>query len=293
MTYSHGPKVPFSWTCPFCSYKAIIQQESMSIDRHAFDCMNKHGIQAVYTHIISCPNEDCKEYSLSVTLHNAREMRSSLLDEEAKQEWCLIPQSEAQVMPDYVPLAITEDYKEACAIKNLSPKASATLSRRCLQGMIRDFWKISERNLYLEIDAIQDKVDPETWDAIDAVRKLGNIGAHMGDNINLIVDVDPNEAGLMIRLIETLIKEWYVAREERKKNMEAIVEASEQKQEARNPQKKIDISMVFVCHRSREVKFDENKSVKFGGNVIIGLAQQGRKALWVIVGQHGENSSGK
>ena len=31
---------------------------------------------------------------------------------------------------------LMDDYEEACAIVNLSPKASATLSRRCLQGMI-------------------------------------------------------------------------------------------------------------------------------------------------------------
>ena len=235
MTFS---PIPFSWTCPFCNHKATIQKENRSIERHAFDCMNRHGVQAIYTHVISCPNKDCREYSLSVTLHNAEVLRERSFDKKAKQEWCLIPQSEAQVMPDYVPPAIIEDYKEACAIKNLSPNASATLSRRCLQGMIRDFWKISEHRLVDAINAIQDKVDPVTWDAIDAVRKLGNIGAHMEVDINLIVDVDPDEAGLMIRLIETLIKEWYVAREERKKNMEAIVEVSEQKQEAKNPQEK-------------------------------------------------------
>jgi len=39
-------------------------------------------------------------------------------------------------------------------------------------------------------------VDPLTWEAIDAVRKLGNIGAHMEKDINVIVDVDPEEAEL-------------------------------------------------------------------------------------------------
>ena len=31
------------------------------------------------------------------------------------------------------------------------------------------------------------------WQAIDAVRSIGNIGAHMEKDINLIVDVDPEE----------------------------------------------------------------------------------------------------
>ena len=52
----------------------------------------------------------------------------------------ILPQTTAIQYPDYVPLQIRQDYEEAYAILNLSPKASATLSRRCLQGMIRDFY---------------------------------------------------------------------------------------------------------------------------------------------------------
>ena len=43
-------------------------------------------------------------------------------------------------------------------------------------------------------------------DAIDAVRKIGNIGAHMERDINLIVDIDPNEAAILIGLIELLFQ---------------------------------------------------------------------------------------
>ncbi|WP_372445280.1 hypothetical protein [Clostridium estertheticum] len=45
-------------------------------------------------------------------------------------------------------------------------------------------------------------MDPLTWEAIDAVRTIGNIGAHMEKDINQIVDVESSEAAL---LIETLI----------------------------------------------------------------------------------------
>jgi hypothetical protein len=40
-------------------------------------------------------------------------------------------------------------------------------------------------------------------DATEAVRKLGNIGAHMEKDINVTVDVDPNEASLLTGLVET------------------------------------------------------------------------------------------
>src|SRR5690606_8071979 len=91
-----------------------------------------------------------------------------------------------------------------------------------------DFWGISMRRLIDEIDAIHDKVAPDTWQAIDAVRQMGNIGAHMEQDINVIVDVEPEEARLLIGLIETLVDDWYVARHarnERNAKLRAAVEA--------------------------------------------------------------------
>ena len=133
-------------------------------------------------------------------------MRSRVyVDGEKLNEWQLIPTSKAKIFPDYVPKPIIDNYTEACQICELSPKASATLSRRCLQGIIRDFWGVKGRNLADEINQIKDKVDPLIWEAIDSVRKIGNIGAHMEKDINLVIDVEPKEAVALIELIETLI----------------------------------------------------------------------------------------
>ncbi len=110
-----------------------------------------------------------------------------------------------------------------------SPKASATLSRRCLQGILRDFWQVTPDLLYREIDQIKDRVDVEVWEAIDSIRKVGNIGAHMEKDINVIVDVDPKEATILMGLIEMLIKEWYIAREERKARLSQVKEIAENK----------------------------------------------------------------
>src|SRR5262249_23110992 len=128
--------------------------------------------------------------------------------------WTLRPKSNARPFPAYIPTPILDDYNEACLIVIDSPKASATLSRRCLQGMIRDFWGIKDKTLLVEINALQGKIDPTTWAAVDAVRSVGNIGAHMEKDINLIVDVEPEEAQLLIGLIEFLLKDWYVGRHE-------------------------------------------------------------------------------
>jgi hypothetical protein len=55
----------------------------------------------------------------------------------------------------------------------------------------------------------------------------------MEEDINLIVDVDPNEAELLIGLIETLIRDWYVSREERKARLLQIKQVADQKDQAK------------------------------------------------------------
>lgn len=225
-----------SWQCPYCQHHATITNENTSGTHYNFFDGNKHK-QALKFQVesITCPNPNCKEYTIEAILRPANSF--SLIE-----SWQLRPQSSARPLPSYIPKAIKEDYEEACLIQSLSPKASATLARRCLQGMIRDFWKASGKNLHLEIEFIRDKVEPDTWKAIDVVRKVGNIGAHMEKDINQIVEVDENEAGLLIGLIEMLIEEWYVSRYERQQRLAQIKQLGQdketQKLEAKNGETK-------------------------------------------------------
>lgn len=149
----------------------------------------------------------------------------------------LKPLSLAKQFPEYVPEPIRNDYEEAYAILNLSPKSSATLSRRCLQGMIHDFWDIHEKNLNAEITSLKDKVSPTLWKVLDGVRSIGNIGAHMEHDINKIVDIEPDEAIQLIKLIEFLIKEWYINRHEQEKLFADIIDIAETKEIERKSSK--------------------------------------------------------
>ena len=143
---------------------------------------------------ITCPNPECRHLAITGQLTKILSGPLKMLGGTLK-EWSLVPTIGVRVFPDYVPSPIREDYEEAVAIRELSPKASATLSRRALQGMIREFWGVSEATLKLEIDAIKNDVDLEVFEAIESVRKVGNIGAHMEKDINLVVEVEPEEAG--------------------------------------------------------------------------------------------------
>jgi hypothetical protein len=182
------------------------------------------------TKVVVCPNPLCREYKITAGLHKAKFNGSSWsYTKEPFEAWQLKPRSLSKPFPDYIPKAILDDYKEACLIVSDSPKASATLSRRCLQGMIRGFWKIVKPRLIDEIKELEGKIDPNTWRAIDGVRSVGNIGAHMEKDINLIVDVDPEEANALIGLIEFLLKDWYVARHDREEHMQKVIDLAKLK----------------------------------------------------------------
>jgi Domain of unknown function (DUF4145) len=222
---------PFNWDCPYCGRSVTISDSRLIAESHIFNNGSRLGSVRFASVAIVCPNEECKEVTLKATLHQGYyPSKHGFTTTKLLMEWQLMPAERSKRFPpDIIPAVILGDYGEACAIRTLSPKASATLSRRALQGMIRDFWKISKARLKDEIDGIEQFVDPITWKAIHAVREIGNIGAHMEKDINLIVDVDPGEAELLIGLVETLLIEWYVHRHERETQMARLIAVSEDK----------------------------------------------------------------
>ena len=230
----------FSWKCPYCNHNATIGDDDFFTDYFLFEGNNKYGSQKLTFQVVICPNEECSEYVLSAFLNDRYRDRNSnrIVEKPIKADWRLIPRSIAKVFPDYIPQAIRDDYEEACLICDLSPKASATLARRCLQGIIRDFWGIKKGRLIDEINALEEKVDKLTWLAIDAVRSVGNIGAHMEKDIDIIIDVELGEATKLISLIEILIEGWYIARNEKQKHLESIVKLAEDKKIQKEETKK-------------------------------------------------------
>lgn len=143
------------------------------------------------------------------------------------------PPDNVKAFPDYVPEAVRIDYMEARTILQQSPKAAATLARRCLQGMIHDFWDIHEKNLNAEITSLKGKIPSLQWKAIDSLRKIGNIGAHMESDVDRIIDVDPQEADKLLTLIEFLVDKWYIARHDEEAFLQEVVEIGDQKEAER------------------------------------------------------------
>jgi hypothetical protein len=161
----------FHWTCPYCDRDTTITDSNYEISGFSLGKDSVDGRRSFRAHKIVCPNPKCRKFTFELAMFKYEFSKISSQWEETDfiQSWKLLPPSAAKVFPDYVPQPIRDDYLDACQIRDLSPKASATLSRRCLQGMIREFWGVKKARLIDEIEAIKDKTDALTWEAIDAV----------------------------------------------------------------------------------------------------------------------------
>lgn len=124
--------------------------------------------------------------------------------------------------PAEVPSEIAVDYSEASAVLPISPKASAAISRRLLQIVLREKFEIKKPSLAQEIEAfIQSPGVPTTLsDAVDAVRNVGNFAAHpiKDTNTGEVIPVEPGEAEWLLDVLESLFDFAYVQPERIKAN---------------------------------------------------------------------------
>jgi len=120
--------------------------------------------------------------------------------------------------PKEVPDVIAKDYSEANAVLNISPKASAALSRRCLQAILSDAGYKS-KNLSQQIDEALNEISASKIlplairENFDAIRNFGNFSAHpLTDNsTSQIIDVDAGEAEWCLEILNQLFHHFYVA----------------------------------------------------------------------------------
>ena len=124
------------------------------------------------------------------------------------------PRSGRMPLGPEVPAVHAENYREASWVLGDSPKASAALSRRALQHLLRDVANIPASDLSREIDAVlaAHVLPTHLAGAIDAVRNIGNFAAHpvKSTNTGEIVDVEAGEAEWLLDVIEGLFDFYFV-----------------------------------------------------------------------------------
>jgi hypothetical protein len=124
------------------------------------------------------------------------------------------PRSSLRPCPTEVPQDIATDFKEASSVLNASPQASAALTRRCLQQILRDYGHTKGKDLFDQIQEVIDEghIPSGLADQLNAVRVIGNFAAHplKSQSTGIILPVEPNEAEWNLDVLEDVFDHYFV-----------------------------------------------------------------------------------
>lgn len=118
----------------------------------------------------------------------------------------------ARSVASEVPPQIRSDYDEAAAVLRTSEKASAALSRRCLQLLLREAAGTNAKDLADQIEEVLPALPGYLQKQLDAVRNIGNFAAHPQKSraTGEIIDVELGEAEWNLDVLDLLFDFYYV-----------------------------------------------------------------------------------
>lgn len=117
-------------------------------------------------------------------------------------------------LPDFIPEKYVKLYNESYSIMEFSPRASAALSRTCLQLLLREYGKVTHGKLFDEIKQVIDskELSSELEQTIDIIRQTGNDATHPNKNENPreIILVDYEEAEWGLEILDSLFDHYII-----------------------------------------------------------------------------------
>jgi hypothetical protein len=207
-----------SRSCPYCGI------------RFSIDGVDAHHSQVLFERVHGAffgrgqPSRP-GERTFTITAHRCPECAGQIIwlnhvqpgdaygDSSISSVTLLYPTSTRVPVPDLTPPPIADDFRQAHSVLSLSPKASAALSRRCLQTLIREQERIRDRDLVSEIRALLalNKLPSYLAADLDAIRVVGNFAAHpqKATETGAILDVEPDEAEWTLSVLGELIDFYF------------------------------------------------------------------------------------
>jgi hypothetical protein len=185
--------------CPHCNKAFHPQFENATISFNIFQ---------LFVHFQNCPA--CNEPVVELFARRAANQQSTLIP-----RYTIYPvnRSTRQVSSD-VPEPYRQAFTEADLTLPISAKASAALSRRIIQALLRDKAGTKSKELFDQIEeVIASKALPSyIADELHAVRNIGNFAAHeMKDKTTgEIIDVEPGEAEWTIDVAEAILDFYFI-----------------------------------------------------------------------------------
>ena len=185
--------------CPHCRLSAYFEEATITSQHGHSWFRTESGGDNVLVYSSECPA--CRKPIVYAITESEGRKHSSLVH----------PFNVARTAPPEVPKEIREDFLEAATVLPISEKASAALSRRCLQNLLTDRgYKKRDLNDQIE-DALKD-LPKRIGENLDAIRNIGNFAAHpmKHKSTGLLVNVEPEEASWNLDVLEELFEYYYV-----------------------------------------------------------------------------------
>lgn len=180
-------------SCPHCGVTVRFEAARAAVNRTAVSGLFVDGGPS----IACCRCPSCRQNIVSLSV--------------GEREWAVWPPvpNRSPIHPD-VPTEIKNDFEEAALVLPWSPKASAALSRRCLQAILISRGASKGKSLYRQIDELQHTYPSYVSTYVDNVRRLGNIAAHPEEDVTgQVLDVEDDEAEWMLELLEALFDHYF------------------------------------------------------------------------------------
>ena len=156
-----------------------------------------------------CPG--CRDVTIEIARHRDNQVQV----EDWRQVYPI--GSNRGPVPTEVPEHVAQDYIGACNVLPINAKASAALSRWCLQNMLHAHGYVA-KDLAKEIDLLLSEADPrkalphKLRETVDGIRNFGNFSAHpIDDKTTLqVIEVEPHEAEWCLQILEDMFEHFYV-----------------------------------------------------------------------------------
>lgn len=193
--------------CPYCRKEIHLEPESAPTYPHK-DVPGATGVAVPHGW---CPA--CRKFIVVIRFGRFVQGSSDWdrwLDAEdiVSESIAFPPVAGVRELPAEVPDSYRADFFEAERVAPASANASAALSRRLLQRVLRDQFKVSHANLHAEIGEFVATHSPPSYiaDALHGVRHIGNFAAHplKDSNTGEIVHAEPGEAEWLLDVLDSL-----------------------------------------------------------------------------------------
>ena len=181
--------------CPHCAIHFHENWDAHYMDRGSGVVLSPDTGAGRYWYYRSALCPGCRDVTIEVARHHNAEN----LGEPWRQIYPI--GANRGPVPPIVPPDVAQDYIEACNVLPISAKASAALSRRCLQNILHAHG-YKAKDLAKEIDLLLNEPDPKKAlphrlrETVDGIRNFGNFSAHpIDDKTTLqVIEVEPHEA---------------------------------------------------------------------------------------------------